>query len=172
MDKNELKHFGVKGMKWGVRRYQNYGGSYTKAGLERYNKAREDYDKKKENYKQTKAAKKQGLAGSYEVRKAKADLKGSERELKKHYKHLKLDKLADEGKLEYASGKRIRSNAYTRDIIHTGGILATAILSQKGDYKKAAYALAGTAALDVATRVLEEHSNRKLRAYYAHTSNY
>ena len=31
-----LAHYGVKGMKWGVRRYQNYDGSYTKKGLERY----------------------------------------------------------------------------------------------------------------------------------------
>lgn len=24
-----LAHYGIKGMKWGVRRYQNYDGSYT-----------------------------------------------------------------------------------------------------------------------------------------------
>lgn len=30
-----LKHYGVKGMKWGVRRYQNPDGTYTKAGKER-----------------------------------------------------------------------------------------------------------------------------------------
>lgn len=29
----ELIHHGIKGMKWGIRRYQNYDGSYTKAGL-------------------------------------------------------------------------------------------------------------------------------------------
>ena len=34
-----LMHYGVKGMKWGVRRYQNYDGSYTRKGLERYRKA-------------------------------------------------------------------------------------------------------------------------------------
>jgi hypothetical protein len=33
---DELYHHGVKGMKWGVRRYQNEDGSYTKAGRKRY----------------------------------------------------------------------------------------------------------------------------------------
>lgn len=33
---NELRHHGVKGMKWGVRRYQNKDGSLTPAGKKRY----------------------------------------------------------------------------------------------------------------------------------------
>ena len=32
---NELYHWGIKGMKWGVRRYQNKDGSYTTAGRKR-----------------------------------------------------------------------------------------------------------------------------------------
>lgn len=33
---NELNHYGIKGMRWGVRRYQNEDGSLTSAGKKRY----------------------------------------------------------------------------------------------------------------------------------------
>lgn len=33
---NELMHWGIKGMKWGIRRYQNKDGSLTPAGRKRY----------------------------------------------------------------------------------------------------------------------------------------
>ena len=36
MDNNYLMHFGIKGMRWGVRRYQNKDGSLTPAGRKRY----------------------------------------------------------------------------------------------------------------------------------------
>lgn len=36
MMSNELQHHGIKGMKWGVRRYQNNDGSLTPAGRKRY----------------------------------------------------------------------------------------------------------------------------------------
>lgn len=34
--KNELTHWGIKGQKWGVRRYQNEDGTLTEAGKKRY----------------------------------------------------------------------------------------------------------------------------------------
>lgn len=34
---DELKHHGIKGMKWGVRRFQNSDGSLTPEGRKRYN---------------------------------------------------------------------------------------------------------------------------------------
>lgn len=33
---DELEHHGIKGMRWGVRRYQNKDGSLTNAGKKRY----------------------------------------------------------------------------------------------------------------------------------------
>ena len=35
MDNNELTHWGIKGMKWGIRRFQNKDGSLTAAGRKR-----------------------------------------------------------------------------------------------------------------------------------------
>lgn len=38
-----LAHYGVKGMKWGVRRYRNKDGSLTSAGRRRYSDLRKEY---------------------------------------------------------------------------------------------------------------------------------
>ena len=43
---NELKHYGIPGMEWGVRRYQNKDGSLTKAGRKRLEKKDQKWAKK------------------------------------------------------------------------------------------------------------------------------
>ena len=47
---DELYHYGVKGQKWGVRRYQNKDGSLTTAGKKRISKDSKIY---KDKYKKT-----------------------------------------------------------------------------------------------------------------------
>lgn len=54
-----LMHYGIKGQKWGVRRYQNKDGSYTNAGKTRYSVFGMRHDVKKAR----KAAQKENVSG-------------------------------------------------------------------------------------------------------------
>ena len=42
VNRPSLQHWGILGMKWGVRRYRNYDGTLTEAGKKRYSD--DDYD--------------------------------------------------------------------------------------------------------------------------------
>ena len=76
MENPELKHWGVKGMKWGIRRYQNKDGSLTRAGKKRQaanlEKARQAKSDKKKYEDAKNEAVKSGSAS--EVLKYKGDL--------------------------------------------------------------------------------------------------
>ena len=76
MENPELKHWGVKGMKWGIRRYQNKDGSLTRAGKKRQaanlEKARQAKSDKKKYEDAKNEAVKRGSAS--EVLKYKGDL--------------------------------------------------------------------------------------------------
>lgn len=171
---NELYHHGIKGMKWGVRRYQNYDGSYTQAGIKRYNKAMDTYEKRKADYDNAKSS---GMKGDG-LKLKKAKVKEAKREVNKHYKHLKLDKKADQGKILYSKGYRITENSGT-NLIKIGAIgsaAAGSMYANKFISKNQAETLgtlsAATSAIGVGIKFLNHNRDQKLRAYYGHTSRY
>jgi hypothetical protein len=106
--KMELYHHGIKGQRWGVRRFQNYDGSYTQAGVKRYNTAKGLSDTAEEAYKAGKLSKRALLA-------AKSNEKNA-------YKQLKKDYLADEGRKLRAKGQTITNNAIARQLASLGGV--------------------------------------------------
>lgn len=89
-----LYHHGIKGQKWGVRRYQNEDGSYTPAGEQRYNiNTREGRKQLRADYKDTKRdilARKR--AADYEYDKKLEKINNSEGSiLANKQKRIKLD---------------------------------------------------------------------------------
>lgn len=194
-----LQHHGIKGQKWGVRRYQNYDGRYTQAGLARYNESVADYNKHKQRYKEMK---KEGGYSRHELKVQKGKMKLSKNQANRRYELLKQDKLADKGKIRYQEGERIlERNAHTNtinkaagysasigtvmmtkpDVVEKGVEIASTLLSGGKLTVKldntairgmgAGMVVGGATAATVANgkRLVDERKNREIRAYYSHT---
>ena len=127
-----LEHFGVKGMKRGVRRYRNYDGSYTQAGLKRYNVTERRYDDMAAKAKQAKADYKAGKITKLEYNQAKRERRNAERDLKKDYERVRRDRLADRGKELYANNKRMGNPVGTYVRTRMANALVYSILANSG----------------------------------------
>lgn len=132
----KLFHHGIKGMKWGVRRYQNEDGTLTDAGKKRYNRMSDD-KLQKTLYKQVKDARAEqnGGASRWNVHntigknsKAEWDKYNADREAHRNSKAYKdalkewddLDKRFDEGGMtirQYNDEfEKIKANVYRADL--------------------------------------------------------
>lgn len=100
----ELCHSGVKGQRWGFRRYQNKDGSLTPAGRERYRKNKAEAFKSSSEDKPSESKK-------------KSVKKMSDEELKKRIERLKLEK--DVKDLE--SKTTSRGKAFVMDVLEASG---------------------------------------------------
>ena len=138
MDNNELQHYGIKGMQWGRRRFQNKDGSLTAAGKKRYKsemdrlKAEEKAIKTREATK-AKIAKLDAKRKELDERKRALDDKSTptptgrtkrksikdmtEAEIREKMARLQLEK--DLKDLE--SKTRSRGQAFVEDVLETAG---------------------------------------------------
>lgn len=102
---SELIHFGIKGMKWGVRRYQNEDGSLTAAGKKKAYKAYVKYAKKQASEKANASYEKESQAkANYEaglITKNKYDKTVFKETRKRSKIQLDLDNTLAEAKREY-----------------------------------------------------------------------
>lgn len=169
---NELYHYGVLGMKWGVRRYKNYDGSYTQRGVKRYEAASEKYERAKSKLNEAKKTRDKSS-----IKTAKRNVKDSKSELNKSYKRLSMDKKADQGKRLYQKGKTISGNYRVNAIAQTGIVVGSRVVSSfiasKGNTKYATLAGAaigiGGTAVNAILAGKTNYENKRLRAYYSHS---
>lgn len=120
--KSELYHHGVKGMKWGVRRYQQKDGSLTPAGKKRYAAAKTKLADTAKSTKAKAAAKVKKMTSKESV--ARAAAKGV-----KVYSKYKTYELADEV-FNGGAGKRAVKSA----VKNTGRAVVTAYVMANGGH--------------------------------------
>lgn len=86
---NELAHWGIKGMRWGVRRFQNKDGSLTKAGRKRYETDSSDEGEKNTTTPDGGSSTSSATAAKSKPKKVKAM---TDEEIKERLARLKLEK--------------------------------------------------------------------------------
>lgn len=117
-DDNYLAHFGVKGMKWGVRRYQDENGSLTAEGKKRYEQKAKRYALSGKDKPASDRVKK--LPQPEKVKKNKKPSNMTDQELRDHINHMKLEKEYKQLKMEL-SGKASRNNNGGNNNNNNGG---------------------------------------------------
>ena len=109
---NELNHYGILGMKWGVRRYQNKDGTLTNAGKKRISKA--EFSKSKTT---EKASSNKGQPDS----KKKSVHELTDEELNAAIKRIELEKRYADLTKPAEQKKSNKGRAFVADVLEKSG---------------------------------------------------
>ena len=121
MDNTELYHYGVKGMHWGVRRFQNSDGTLTAAGKKRYSKELESYRADKKKFAEDKRAFERTKKNKEKIEKLLADKQA----LKVQKKELEAEKKA------FKSGGKLKRESREKDKVKSKELTTEQIEAKK-----------------------------------------
>lgn len=137
MQNDRLVHYGIKGMKWGIRRYQNEDGTLTEAGKRRQEKQEENKQRKQERY-------------AAQVAKRRSDTSGS----RVYQKNMTISE-----RNRYAKGRvKITGSKAKAGVTETAGLISTTA-------GRTLKAIMGTAISSVGTGALAATTASGMSAY-------
>ena len=114
MSSNELIHHGIKGMRWGVRRYQNKDGSLTKAGRKKMAKLDKEYSKLTGKNRSNESP-----SNNSSLTKKKKISEMSDNELRDQINRLDLEKRYSELISSSSVKKQSKGKAFIKDVLES-----------------------------------------------------
>ena len=149
---NELYHHGIKGMKWGVRRYQNPDGSLTAAGKKRYGD-KSPYEVKTADGDTFRVSR--GSKRNYNTKQSKVTKTWGE-----HYKEIDDNKIAaKKAKNQLTTEEK---KARTKKAFKVGAVVASTALAAYGAYKvsEAVKSKAFNKALEIGSKASSDYMKK------------
>lgn len=138
MEQNEIYHHGIRGQKWGIRRYQNKDGTLTPAGRKRADKLKDKYTKLTGKQLRRKPTKK--IDDQNETRKSKSIKDLSNEELQNKINRLQMEQRAQQLQSDVAGkGKKfvktVGKDIINASLVNAGKTVLTDWLTKYGKEK-------------------------------------